>query len=165
MSKSEDQSVPIGSDWNTSKSIVKKKQQDIRIANLPPAPPLPPSDEISPSNTGIVRIKFIGNKMKFGFAILFVVWAIQFFEELHHLEVIQAEGDPEKLEIDYYQCDSDSYSYDLEKCLDALQEDLEAYQSTRVTIVAVQIFAWALVATDLFAISSKLNKMQIVNYL
>ena len=164
MSKSEDQSVPIGSDWNTSKSIVKKKQQEIRMANLPPVPPLPPSDDILPPNARVVRIKFIGNKMKFGFAILFVVWTIQFFEELHHLEVIQAEGDPEKLEIDYYQCDSDSYSYDSEKCFDALQEDFEAYQATRVTIVAVQIFAWALVATDLFAISSKLNKMQIVDY-
>ena len=74
MSKSEDQSVPIGSDWNTSKSIVKKKQQEIRMANLPPVPPLPPSDEILPPNARVVRIKFIGNKMKFGFAILFVVW-------------------------------------------------------------------------------------------
>ena len=171
MDKSADQSVPIGGDWETSRSLVNERTQQMMVGNrisntqnlgfVPPAPTINHQGQMLPSNNKIVRVEIIGTRMKLGFVILFLVWSFQLLNELHYLNVLKAEGDPDVLESEYKECNSDYTLYDFEDCLDAIQEDIESYQFQRIVMVVLQMIAWALVALDLIAIANKLNRMQI----
>ncbi|MCH2435931.1 MAG: hypothetical protein MK197_06555, partial [Candidatus Poseidoniaceae archaeon] len=125
------------------------------------APMINNQGHISSSNNKTVRVEIIGTKLKLGFVILFLVWSFQLLNELHYLSVLEAQGDPDVLESEYKECNSDYTLYDFEDCLDAIQDDIESYQLQRIVVVVLQMIDWAFVALDLIAIANKLNKMQI----
>ena len=164
MKRTGDDSVPIGSDWETSKRNFEQSRQLKKTVEIEQA------RTISQVNYGIkeegfnpnkdynvVKIRKVGERILIGFIILFIIWIAQIITEYQNLQIMVGEKDPEEFTNKLRECNPESYDYDVADCADALYQEAIDAQETYIIILIAQIFAWLLIASDLIEISSQVN--------
>ena len=164
MNRTSDESVPIGSDWETSKRNFEQSRQPTKSIEIEQA------RSISQVNYGIiedsfnpnkevktVKIRKVGERILIGFIILLIIWISQVVVEYEILQIMKGEKDPDEFTNELSECNPESNNYDGKDCANALYQEAIDAQEIHIIILICQIFAWLLIASDLLEMSSQVN--------
>ena len=117
------------------------------------------------SKTQYLLSKKMGSKILVGFAILFIIWGIEFLGEYQKLQAIESVtsghiSDSDDTESEHSVC-QDGDSYDFEKCSEKLTQEvnqnMEDAQRFVTWLAFIKIVAWGIILAGLWDICSIIN--------
>lgn len=103
--------------------------------------------------------KQVGNKIAIGFVILLIIWGLEVFAEDGKLAKMESIQRGEISESEHLSCQQGE-SFDMEICLDEMQQDAIDDQRVVVWIAIFEIIAWFIVFLGLLEIAQKINQNQ-----
>ena len=97
----------------------------------------------------------MGNKIAIGFVILLIIWGLEVFAEDGKLAKMESIQRGEISESEHLSCQQGE-SFDMEICLDEMQQDAIDDQRVVVWIAIFEIIAWFIVFLGLLEIAQKI---------